>query len=83
LIVYLTGEGAALRPLHTVMICPAADLRLSDCPSDWLEEDGRTRKTFGVDFCYGRAEVPTNVGEYLVAKGYAAKTRLIVSGRAS
>ena len=78
MIVYLKGEGCERRALHTVVICPGEDLGLSDCPSDWLEDGGKKRRTFGVDFHWGRAEVPSNVGQYLIAKGYAARTRLII-----
>jgi hypothetical protein len=77
MVVYLTGEGCAARSLHSLLVCPGAELPGAECPADWIDADGK-RKTFTVDFRFGRAEVPSNIGQYLVAKGYASKTRLII-----
>ena len=77
MIVYLRGEKQVQKASHSLFVCPASDLRKADCPSDWLTEEGRPM-TMEVDFKYGRAEVPSNLGEYLVRQGFAFKSKLII-----
>jgi len=77
LIVYRTGGRDPQRASFTLFICPAAAMRKADCPSDWLDDKGAPR-SFEVEFRFGRAEVPSNVGEYLIQQGLASKTRLII-----
>lgn len=77
MIVYRNGERDSQRSSFTLFICPAADMRKADCPSDWLDDKGAPR-SFEVEFRFGRAEVPSNVGEYLLRRGLASKTRLII-----
>jgi hypothetical protein len=51
---------------HLMFVTPGVD---SDC-SDWRNADG-TNKQFTVRFKDGVADVPSNLGDYLIAKGAA------------
>lgn len=77
LIVYLRGEAAQRKASTSLFICPAADGRISDAPSEWLTED-RKPLQMEVEFNYGRAEVASNLGEYLVRLGLAGWSPLII-----
>jgi hypothetical protein len=51
---------------HLMFVTPGVD---DDC-SDWKNVDGSNRQ-FTVRFEEGRADVPSNLGDYLIAKGVA------------
>lgn len=75
--VYLNGERAQRSSAYTVHVCPAGHLPNTEMPSDWVTEANEP-KTLSVEFVYGVAEVPSNLGEYLVKYGLAQKFRLII-----
>jgi len=75
--VYLTGERAAQAREHTIYVCPAGHLENTEMPSEWVTEKNEPI-TMPVVFKYGAAEVPSNLGAYLIKYGLAAKTRLII-----
>lgn len=72
------NQGDRTRESHMLFVCPVADegIRKEDAPSDWLEADGKGR-TFQIDFVKGRAEVESNLGEYLCRRGLASRTSLL------
>jgi hypothetical protein len=75
--VYLAGELSSRKRSSSVYVCPASDMRKADCPTDWLDEAGKPRN-FEVEFAFGRADVASNLGEYLIRQGLAQKTSLII-----
>lgn len=75
--VYAKNTGAPARPVTNLFVCPANDCEGSAPASDWLHEDG-TPIQFTVRFEHGQATVSTSLGKYLVARGYAQSTRLIL-----
>jgi hypothetical protein len=89
MIVYLHGSPDK-PPVaeHTVIVCPAVDVRQpvgtdgkrADPPADWVDYvDGETKpKQIPVKFFHGQAEVPDLLGKYMVERGLAQKTRLIL-----
>ncbi len=77
MLVYLQGEISSRKPAHSLFVCPAADIVGEECPADWLDAQGKPL-TIEVEFKFGRAEVPSNLGAYLVKQGLAGKTRLII-----
>lgn len=62
--------------VFTLHIAPAADIQ-GEAPAGWLHDDG-TPCNIGVTFQYGEAVVTSEVGRYLIARGLARKTKLIV-----
>lgn len=46
--------------------------------SDFLDESGKAR-TFVVEFKYGRAEVPDNLGRYLIDQGLAQESVILLA----
>lgn len=82
MIVYLHGSPDK-RPVaeHTVIVCPGRHLHgKSDLPSDWYDNTEAQPKPieFPVKFHYGQAEVDDVLGKYMVAHGFAEKSRLII-----
>ena len=79
--VYLTGGRAAVSREHVVYVSPAGHLQSiekdSEMPSDWVSETNEPL-SFPVVFRFGVAEVPSNLGQYMVKYGLASKTRLII-----
>lgn len=79
---------------HTVFICPAVDVKRdfitdakgkktdkrADPPADWMEEvDGQMKpRQIPVVFRFGQAEVDDQIGRYMLARGLAMPTRLVV-----
>ncbi len=60
---------------HRLFIQPAIDFPHVNA---WREPDGRP-KMFDIHFVNGEADVEENIGQYLVDKGLAAKTKVIAS----
>jgi hypothetical protein len=58
---------------HLMMVTPGTD---SDC-SDFFHPDG-TKIQFSVKFKLGVAEVPSNLGQYMLDKELVQATRIIV-----
>lgn len=76
--VYATGEKAVRQPSYIVSICPARHLEgQGEMPSEWVNDKNEPVE-FNVEFKFGKAEVPENVGKYLVKHQIAAKSRLII-----
>lgn len=72
--VYLTGGSKA--PSHRMHICPANDIK-GEVPAEWVTEHNEPLNIV-VEFKHGVAEVPDNLGKYLISRGIARKTRLIL-----
>jgi hypothetical protein len=67
---------------HTMYLCPGADPEIKgEKPSDWFN-DKNEPISFTVVFKAGRAEVDDTVGRYMIERGLAKKTRLIIPGAA-
>lgn len=79
--VYRTGERDPHRPSFFLFVAPAADVAAEDCPSEWKTADGKPLN-IEVEFKFGCAEVPSNLGKYLIAQGLAHKSALIVANHA-
>jgi hypothetical protein len=77
MIVYATGEKARAQKSFVLAICPARHLEGAEMPAEWVTETNEPRE-MQVEFTYGRAEVPDNIGRYLLAHGLASKTTLIL-----
>jgi hypothetical protein len=76
MIVYALNKKKAT---HTMYLCPGADPELKgEKPSEWFN-DKNEAINFTVEFKAGRAEVsPDSVGKYLLERGLAKKTKLIL-----
>ncbi|WP_024516836.1 hypothetical protein [Bradyrhizobium sp. Tv2a-2] len=70
--VYSRGSN----PTSTLYICPAADTT-GEVPAEWVD-DNNSPLQFTIEFRHGAAEVPDPIGKYLIARGYAKKTKLIL-----
>jgi len=46
--------------------------------SDWLDENGDPL-SFNVEFKFGKAEVPDNLGRFLIDKGLAQESVILVA----
>ena len=77
MLIYNQGALTSLKPSFSIHVCPAADIVGEECPADWLDEQDKPLN-IEVEFRYGRAEVPSNLGAYLIRAGLAAKTQLII-----
>lgn len=75
--IYLSGERAQQSPSHLVVICPAGHLEGQEMPREWVD-DHNNPVSLHVEFKFGVAEVPSNVGEYMLKYGMASKTKLII-----
>lgn len=64
---------------HTMYVCPAGDKDFvkGEVPSDWVDDENKP-KTFQVEFKRGKAEVDDNLGDYMIKRGLARKTKLIL-----
>ena len=73
-----TSHGQKKKGTHTLYVCPAGDPdRKGECPSEWVN-DRNEPVNFPVEFRNGRAEVPDNLGRYMIERGLARKTKLIL-----
>lgn len=75
--VYLPPSSRNGRP-HTYFVAPAADIK-GESPAEWLDETGKPR-SITVEFRNGEADVPENLAHYLIKRGIARKTKLILPG---
>ena len=78
--VYLPTERDR-RNDHTIYVTPGADAAFTkgEVPAEWKDQEGKPL-TITVKFIQGKAEVPKNLGEYMVERGLARKTALIRPG---
>jgi hypothetical protein len=78
MIVYTTGDKAAKQAAFIMSICPARHLEgQGEMPSEWVDEQNKPIE-FNVEFNHGRADVPENIGKYLIKHQLAKKSRLII-----
>ena len=75
--IYHPSEAMRRAARHTMHVAPAAEPEGADGPVEWRDEDGLP-VTIPVTFEFGRAEVPSPLGKFMVAKGYANRTALIM-----
>jgi hypothetical protein len=61
-------------PLHTLIVCPGAEFKNV---SDWKDAAGKPA-TFTVEFKYGVADVTDQLGKYLLDKGLAKRSQIIL-----
>lgn len=77
--IYLHSDRAEKSKVYPMHLAPAADsLFVSDgeAPQSWKNADG-SAKQIEVNFSFGSAEVPDELGRYMVARGIAHKSRLL------
>jgi hypothetical protein len=82
--VFLHSESAARTSNYPVNACPAGDADFVDlvsAPRSFFQADGETPKPFKIEFEYGAAIVPDDLGKYLIARGIAHKTKMPTTGR--
>lgn len=65
--------------LHTLFVAPAAEDATARV-AEWQDKDGNP-KTISVQFKGGAAEVPDNLGRFLVEHGHALKSRPLIYAR--
>lgn len=75
--IYAKGDGARTAKTFLQHVAPGADALGQDGPADWWDAD-RNPVTFPVTFRSGVAEVPDALGRFMIAKGYAKRTPLIL-----
>ncbi len=64
--------------LHALFVSPGS---LGHTSSDFMEGD--RPKLFKVEFVYGKADVPSGLGRYLIDTGQAQTTRLLLPPEAT
>lgn len=76
--VYLHSDRAEKTDTYPMHLAPAADssFKQGEVPSDWLNADGGA-KQISINFAYGVAEVPDELGKYMIARGLAQRSRLL------
>lgn len=74
--VYLTGAKERASAKHVLFVQPAALVSGAECPEEWKNSDG-TAKDYSVEFKYGRASVPDNLGRLLIKTGHARASNIV------
>lgn len=64
------------KPSHNIFVQPGTHHKVSD----WMDENGKP-KMFVVTFKFGCAEVPDNLGQYMLDNELAQATRIIIPDR--
>ena len=63
---------------HTMFVCPAGDPFLKgEKPSDWVDNENNPI-TFQIEFKHGKSEVDDKIGKYMIDRGLARKTKIIL-----
>lgn len=77
--VFCAGERAAVAPVFVMFVAPAGDTEFTkgDIPASWVDEN-KVPVQFTVEFKFGRAEVPDDIGKYMVARKLAKRTQLLL-----
>ena len=59
--------------------CTSADREFvkGEVPVDWVDDENNPRQ-FTIEFTRGKAEVDDKIGKYLIDRGLAKKTKLII-----
>lgn len=77
--VFLHSDNAERQRNYTVTVSPAGDTDFvapADVLKEWALADGRP-KQIEVHFKFGAADVPDELGKYMVAREIAHRTRLL------
>lgn len=77
--VYLHSTRAEASKVYPMHLAPADDVLFvsnGDSLDSWKNQDG-TAKQIEINFAYGAAEVPDELGNYMIARGIAHKSRLL------
>lgn len=76
--IYLHSDRAEKSATYPMHLSPASDVGIvqGEVPSDWKNPDG-SAKQITIDFVYGAADVPHELGKYMVERGLANKSRLL------
>jgi len=77
--VYYPGEKAQRQPSFVMSVAPAATVQNQEVPRDWVD-DLNNPVQFNVEFVYGVAEVPDELGRYLIENDLVRKTQLVLPG---
>lgn len=72
--IYIQDEEISQQPFYSIMVCPAADH--PDEPN-FLGPDKKPI-TFDVKFRFGVAEVDKPVGDYMVKRKLASRSRIVM-----
>lgn len=75
--VYTTGEKPSRQPSFTMSVAPAATAHNEEVPAHWVD-DKNNPVQFNIEFKFGEAEVEDGLAKYLIANGYAKRTRLLL-----
>ena len=76
--VYTTGEKSSVQSNYFLSICPGEHLGAEAAEtSEWFDEKNQPLQ-FHVEFKHGIADVPENIGRYLVKHGLASKSRFVL-----
>lgn len=81
MIIYLHGsEGKTPVAEHTIICAPAGHRPKEFEGDSWWDLTGDKKKPmeYPVKFIFGQAEVPDDLGKYLVATGQAMRSRLVL-----
>ena len=75
--IYYRGEQRSAT--HTMFVSPASDPEgiKGGVPAEWLGVDGQPI-LFTVSFVDGKAEVPASLGKFMIDRGLAKRTALIL-----
>ena len=78
MIVYATGQAAQTIAAQRIYVRPGVT-ETGEGPAEWYEDEAKTQaRQFQVVFQFGKADVPDSLGKWLVARGMAKRSRLIV-----
>lgn len=61
---------------HTVYLRPAAHVK-GGFPAEWLNPDG-SKRMFRIEFKNGRADVPDNIGQFMIDTGLARSSPILL-----
>lgn len=75
--IYAKGERATEVKAFLQHVAPGADPEGYDGPAEWWDAE-RNPVTFPVAYAFGVAEVPDELGKFMIAKGYAKRTALVL-----
>jgi len=71
--IYVKGEKQSVG-IHNMFVEPGHELD----GSNWKDKDGKVIQ-FKVEFVNGEADVPANLGRYLVNRGMASNSPVVVA----
>jgi len=71
--IYVNGEKQS-KGVHRMFVEPGRELD----GSNWKDKDGKVIQ-FKVEFVEGKADVPANLGRYMVSRGMATESPIVVA----